>query len=134
VLETDSAEVASKISKESQDRSSYGPLVSEIKALLMNFDEFLVRAVWQTANKAVHGLAKLGCNKYLFHVWNRVIPEGIVTKVKLTCLLLNIFATIDLKKHERLVEAALWYFSPDQPNIATQLQLLGLSNEPCILD
>jgi ribonuclease HI len=33
VLETDNVEVASKISKERQDRSSYGPLFSEIKAL-----------------------------------------------------------------------------------------------------
>jgi hypothetical protein len=68
VLETDNVEVASKISKERHDRSSYGPLYSEIKALLLNFDEFSVRAMWQTANEVAHGLAKLGCDKYLFHV------------------------------------------------------------------
>jgi ribonuclease HI len=83
VLETDSVEVASKISKESQDRSAYGPLVSEIRALLLNFGEYSVRAVRRTANEAAHGLAKYGCDNNLFQVWNGVIPECIVTRVKL---------------------------------------------------
>jgi hypothetical protein len=47
ILETDSVEVAAKLRREGQDRSVHGPFVSEIKSLLLSFDESSVRAVGQ---------------------------------------------------------------------------------------
>jgi hypothetical protein len=56
----------------------HGPLVSEIKVLLQDFDESSVRAVRRLANEAAHSMAKQGCVNKLCKVWSRIIPDCIV--------------------------------------------------------
>jgi hypothetical protein len=81
VLETDSVEVAAKLSKEGQDRSAYGPLVSEIKTLLQSFVESSVRAMRRSANEAAHLMAKEGCDNKLCRVWFDVAPVCVENRI-----------------------------------------------------
>jgi hypothetical protein len=67
-------EVATKLSKEDQDRSAYGPLVSEIKNLLQSFVESSVCAVRRSANEAAHLMTKEGCDNKLCRLWFDVAP------------------------------------------------------------
>jgi ribonuclease HI len=75
ILETDSVEVAAKLSREGQDRSSYGQLVCEIKALVLSFKRSLVRSVRRSANDVAHRLAKKGCDNKMCRVWHGVAPN-----------------------------------------------------------
>jgi ribonuclease HI len=68
ILETDNVEVAAKLSREGQNRSSYGQLVCEIKTLLLSFERSLVRLVRCSANDAAHRMAKKGCDNKMFRV------------------------------------------------------------------
>lgn len=65
VLETDSEGVAAKLTADEQDRTIYGPLVEEIKSLLLSFGDSSVRLVRRSANETAHGLAKEGCGNKL---------------------------------------------------------------------
>ena len=88
VLETDSVEVASKLTREGQDRSFYGPLVAEIKCLLDGFGDFSVQAVRRTANEAAHRLAKEGCVNKVCNTWVGSPPEYIVNRLVLDVLVI----------------------------------------------
>jgi ribonuclease HI len=83
ILETDSTEVAAKLSRDERDRSVHGPLVEEIKSLLRGFGDSSVRAVRRTANKAAHLLAKEGCVNKLCNVWYDSVPMCIRNQIVL---------------------------------------------------
>ena len=89
ILETDSVEVASKLTREEQDRSFYGPLVDEIRSLLRGFGDFSVRPVRRTANEAAHRLAKEGCENKMCNTWFGDPPECIVNRLVLDALVIE---------------------------------------------
>jgi ribonuclease HI len=85
MLESDSTGVIGKLLKEGLDRSAYGQLVEEIKAILKNFEDLSVRAVWHSANRAADLLAKESrVNK------NCVAWLGVPPAVIIPCLALDI--------------------------------------------
>jgi hypothetical protein len=60
-METDCAGAVAKLKAQEMDRSVHGPLVEEIKSLLGDFDDFLIRHVRRSSNAVAHFLAKEGC-------------------------------------------------------------------------
>jgi ribonuclease HI len=81
ILETDSTEVAAKLVREGQDRSLYGPLVSEIKSLFQGFEAVRVRTVRRSANDAAHRMAQEGCVTRSSRVWHGVAPDFVFNRV-----------------------------------------------------
>jgi ribonuclease HI len=82
ILETYSTEVAAKLAREGQDRSFYGPLVSEIKFLLQGFE-----AVRRSANDAAHRMAKEGCATRSSRVWHGVAPDFVLNRIVMDSVL-----------------------------------------------
>jgi ribonuclease HI len=79
VLETDCIVMASNLRQRDKDRSLHGPLVEEVKELLVGFDEITVRTVRRRANEVAHVLAKEGCDNKLSRSWLGVPPAVIVS-------------------------------------------------------
>jgi hypothetical protein len=75
MLETDCAGAVAKLKALEMDRSVHGPLVEEIKSLLCDFDEFLIRQVRRSSNAVAHVLAKEGCLNKCNAVWVDVLPD-----------------------------------------------------------
>ena len=78
VLETDCVGAISKLSGKELDRSVHGPLVEEIKCLLMGFDEFPVKHVRRTGNVVAHRLAKEGCENKMCNAWLESPPSWLM--------------------------------------------------------
>jgi ribonuclease HI len=75
VMETDCAGAVAKLKAQEMDRSVHGPLVEEIKSLLGDFDDFLIRHVRRSSNAVAHFLAKEGCLNKCNVVWVDVLPD-----------------------------------------------------------
>jgi ribonuclease HI len=89
ILETDSTGVMAKLRKEEKDRSFHGPLVEEIKELLLGFSNSSVVAVRRTANGTAHDLAKVGCENKTCRVWLGDPPANIVNYLVLDASLMQ---------------------------------------------
>jgi ribonuclease HI len=87
VLETDSTEVAAKLDREGHDRSTYGPLVSEIKSLFLGFEAVRVRSVRRSANDVAHRMAQEGCVTRSSRVWRGVAPDFVLNRVVMDSVL-----------------------------------------------
>jgi ribonuclease HI len=87
ILETDSTEVAARLAREGQDRSFYGPLVSEIKFHLQGFEAVRVRTVRRSANDAAHRMAKKGCATRSSRVWHGVAPDFVLNRIVMDSVL-----------------------------------------------
>jgi ribonuclease HI len=84
-LETDSLSVVSKLRSRELDRSLYGPVLEEIKALLSGFEDHSVRHVRRSGNGVAHCLAKLGCSNNICNSWLGSPPGCIVTLLASEC-------------------------------------------------
>lgn len=60
VLESDCKELVTKISSKEKDLSQYGPLVEEIKSLLLPIQEVEIRWGCRSANSVAHNLPRVG--------------------------------------------------------------------------
>jgi ribonuclease HI len=89
ILETDSTGVMAKLRNEEKDRSFHGPLVEEIKELLLGFRNSSVVAVRRTANGTAHDLAKVGCENKTCRVWLGDPPANIVNSLDLDVSLMQ---------------------------------------------
>jgi hypothetical protein len=78
-LETDSLGTVAKLNNAILDRSIYGPLVEEIKALLQGFDEHVIKHVCREGNGAAHRVAKESCANKSCNSWVGVPPEYLVS-------------------------------------------------------
>jgi hypothetical protein len=87
ILEMDSIEVAAILSREGQDRSFYGPLVSERKTLLQGFEAVRVQAVRRSANDAAHRMAKEGCVIRSSRVWQGAAPDFVLNRIVMDSVL-----------------------------------------------
>jgi hypothetical protein len=74
VLELDCCGVAAKLSNDDRDRSLYGSLIEDIKHLLQDFGDKIVRSTRREANGAAHIMAKEGCDRRINRVWRAVPP------------------------------------------------------------
>lgn len=79
LLESDCANAVKKLNDTNKDRSVVGPLIEELKAAMMVFDQVQVRAVRRTANVVAHKLAKEGCVNKLCKTWFSSPPDCIVS-------------------------------------------------------
>jgi hypothetical protein len=70
VLESDCAGAVNKLRARDLDRSVHGPLVEEIKTLLGEFDDVLIRQVRHSGNEVAHRLAKEGCTNKCNLSWS----------------------------------------------------------------
>jgi ribonuclease HI len=78
-LETDCQGAVSKLTGGEMDRSAHGPLVEDIKKLLQDFEDALVKHVRRTCNEVAHKLAKMGCENKVDRAWSYVPPGFLVT-------------------------------------------------------
>jgi ribonuclease HI len=78
VLETDCAGVVSKLRKEELDRSVHGPLVEEIKVLIGEFEDSMIKHVRRSGNGVAHKLAKEGCINKLCNTWVSSYPDYVL--------------------------------------------------------
>jgi ribonuclease HI len=78
VLETDSAEVVSKLRKGELDRSVHGPLVEEVKVMIGEFEDSLVKHVRRSGNEVAHRLAKEGCRNKMCNTSVSSFPDYVL--------------------------------------------------------
>jgi hypothetical protein len=67
--------VVSKLRKEELDRSVHGPLVEEIKVLIGEFEDSMIKHVRRSGNGVAHKLAKEGCINKL---WVSSYPDYVL--------------------------------------------------------
>jgi ribonuclease HI len=84
-LETDCLEAVSKLQKKELGRSVHGPLVEEIKTLLLEFSDFTVSFVRRSCNEVAHSLAQVGCGNNLCNTWLEFPPGCIVNLLASDC-------------------------------------------------
>jgi hypothetical protein len=70
--------VVSKLRRGELDRSVHGPLVEEIKIMIGEFEESLVKHVRRSGNEVAHRLAKEGCRNKLCNTWVSFFPDYVL--------------------------------------------------------